>query len=261
VKREEPPLSALPIEGLLQRARQGEPAALEELFRRCQHQLEHWASPYASAPAGVRPSDISQEAAQRAFQRFASFRGTTEGEWFAWFKRIFLNQAAELLREAGREQHAAPTIPLDEEAELEVPASQHSPSQHTAQREEWRELLAHLSRLPESQREAIRLYYLKELRVAEVARELGKSEDAVASLLQRGLSTLRQRMAGAAGPEPEGASAVAAAFRAYLRRREAGEAVEPGSFAAEHPDCADELRGMLHWVERLQALRPSSPAP
>ncbi len=110
------------------------------------------------------------------------------------------------------------------------------------------------------------LCYLKELPVAEVAQRMGKTKHAVEGLLQRGLRTLRARMAESTSAEPLASSgppadteAAAAALVVYLRRRDAGEALDPASFVAEHPDCAAELREMLHWIERLQALRPVDP--
>ncbi len=55
--------------------------------------------------------------------------------------------------------------------------------------------------------------------------------------------------------------AAAEALLAYLQRRDAGKRVEPEVFIAEYPACAEELRAMLQWIERLQALRPSAPSP
>jgi len=33
--------------------------------------------------------------------------------------------------------------------------------------------------------------------------------------------------------------------------------VDPAAFVAEHPACADELRDMLDWITRIQAIRPT----
>jgi RNA polymerase sigma-70 factor (ECF subfamily) len=54
-------------------------------------------------------------------------------------------------------------------------------------------------------------------------------------------------------------NSAAAALLTYLRRRDAGEPVDAATFVKMCPDCTDELRDMLHWIERLQALRPASP--
>jgi RNA polymerase sigma-70 factor, ECF subfamily len=49
-----------------------------------------------------------------------------------------------------------------------------------------------------------------------------------------------------------------AAMLVYLRRRDAGERVDPGAFIVEHASCTEELRQALGWLERIQALRPPS---
>src|SRR5688500_8383808 len=100
-----PQLSELSFEELLQRARSQEEGALEELFRQCQTELERWASQQAAQErsGSPRPSDISQEARLRAYQRFSTFKGHTQGEWFAWVKSVVFTQARQLLREERRQ--------------------------------------------------------------------------------------------------------------------------------------------------------------
>ena len=62
--------------------------------------------------------------------------------------------------------------------------------------EEWRSLYTFIFELPDAQREAIWLCHLRETPVAEVASRMGRTEAAVAGLLQRGLKALRARMTG-----------------------------------------------------------------
>lgn len=138
-----------------------------------------------------------------------------------------------------------------------------SPSQFSSQQEEWRRLLVNFYGLPDEQRTALSLFHLKDLSVAEAAEQMRKSPTAIESLMQRGMRTLRARMKGVEDLDPsmplEAAqqhNAVDAAVLVYLRRSSAGERVEPDVFAASHPECADELRGMLYWIEKLRALRP-----
>lgn len=261
-------MSGVSIEELLRRARTGDEGALEELLKRCQPELGRWAARELSrVRSGIaRPSDLVQNTSLRAFRGFSTFNGTTEAEWFAWLQRVLRNQKAQSLREERRKKRGPPgTMPLDGPEALATPAPEKSPSQAASVQDEWRLLLALLYQLPDEQRDAIWLCHLKELPVAEAARRLGKSEGAVAGLLQRGLKALRARReqsAEAESGEPPGITATlneaAAALLTYLRRRDAGETVEPVTFIAEYPSCADELRAMLHWIEQLQALRPTS---
>ena len=264
------PGSAGSVEELLVRARAGEAGALEELLRRAQPQLARWAARRVSSetPGGNRPSDIVQESAIKAFQKFSSFEGNSEGEWRAWLKRVVFSRAADLTRQASSQKRdESGHLSLDAAEAEGGSAPRRSPSQFTSLQEEVRQLLSNVYRLPKEQCEALSLFHLKAFTVAEVARSMGKSEDAVGSLMQRGLRTLRKQMSGdASGPAEESPEAAAArnaadaALLVYLRRREMGEAVDPDAFAAGYPACAEELRGLLHWLERLRELRPPEAA-
>ncbi|AKJ02440.1 RNA polymerase ECF family sigma subunit [Archangium gephyra] len=262
----QPKWPELSIEELLTRARAEEKGALEELFRRGKPRLEKWASRQnrPEAPGGNRPSDIVQTSAKRAFEKFSTFKGNSEGEWITWLKSIVLSQSAQLAREAlSQKRNDSGNVSLDTEEVEELPAPQHSPSQVTSHQEEWRQLLTHFFHLPEDQNKALSLFHLNELSVAEIAAHLGRSEASVASLMQRGVRTLKERMAGATSgaseDSPEAAAARNAADAAlliYFRRRAAGETLDLNAFASAYPACAEELRGMLHWLEQLRALKP-----
>lgn len=67
-----------------------------------------------------------------------------------------------------------------------------SPSERVQRDEELAGLARKLQGLPEQQRLAVELHYLRGLALAEVADVLGKTKPAVAGLLQRGLKRLRQ---------------------------------------------------------------------
>jgi RNA polymerase sigma-70 factor (ECF subfamily) len=196
--------------------------------------------------------------ALRAFKGFAEFRGKSSPQWHAWLKKVFLNHFAQALRDAKRQKRdALELISLDAPGPTEpreVRAQERSPSQSASRREEWRLLLANLTRLPDAQREAIRLCYLEELPVAQAAAQMNRTQTSVRSLLQRGLSTLRNRMAGESGKP--GSDEAARALVELLERRDRGESPDPEAFAAEHPGCADELRVMFHWIDQLRATRP-----
>lgn len=262
--RDEPHPGTSP-EALIARAKAGDSDALEKLFRWCQPVIDDWASRrLAKKQAGVaRPSDISQEAGMRAFRSFSSFEGTTEAQLLAWLQKILETCTTQAFRDAGRKKRdRAAETDLDDPGALGAPAAQTSPSQATATEEQWQLVLGWIFQLPEEQKRAIWLCHLKEMRVAEAAELMGKSEHAVAGLLQRGLRTLRERMSNEDEPKPESFPAApaeqeqaAAALLSYLRRRDAGESVDAAAFVADHPFCAGELRPMLEWVERIHALR------
>jgi RNA polymerase sigma-70 factor (ECF subfamily) len=258
----------LSIEELIVRARAGENGALEELLRRNQEKLETWADQQPEPPGGNSRSDIVQVSALRAFQKFSSFKGHSEGELLGWLKSVVSSQATQLARHAlSQKRDDSGNVPLDTDMGDMVPASQHSPSHLSSVQEQARQLLKSIHDLSEEQREAVSLVYVREFSPAQAARLMGKSKEAVDSLVQRGLRALRKQKTGAASTpaqdSPEAASvqnAADAALLAYFRRREAGEHVNPDTFAAEHPECQEELRDMLHWIERLRALKPPGDA-
>jgi RNA polymerase sigma-70 factor (ECF subfamily) len=266
------PVPEVSIEELIRRARAGDEDAREQLFERGRRALDKWASQDLSQkhPALPRPSDLVQDTSLHAFSGFSRFKGSTEAEWFAWLKRIFRNQTVQSIRASQRKKRGPPggTVPLDSPEAMRATARQGSPSHAASVQDEWRLMLAHLFQLPDDQRDAIWLYYLKDLSIAEAAQRMGRSEASVVGLHTRGFEALEARMKESLGTEtgyPPGISAAtndaAAALLEYLRRRDAGEKVEPAAFIAGYPGCADELRSMLHWVERLQALRPAAPQP
>ncbi|WP_441291241.1 RNA polymerase sigma factor [Sorangium sp. KYC3313] len=255
------------VEELIGRARAGDPSAFTELFRQCGPMLEKWAARRLkdARSSAIRPSDLAQETALRAFQKFSTFTGATEAEWLSWLRAVLRNYTLQVLRDAKREKRKnRGTVVLDCIEAMDVPSPQRSPSQAMAREEQRTETWALIYELPEDQRDAIYLCHLRELPVAEVARIMRRTEPAVAGLLRRGLKALQSRMISGKeacpGDDASAASSAdaAAALLIYLQRRDAGERVDPQAFLAENPSCADELRPMLDWIERIRSMRPAS---
>jgi RNA polymerase sigma-70 factor (ECF subfamily) len=73
-------------------------------------------------------------------------------------------------------------------------AEQSSPSAHVEHSEQTVRLTAAVEALPDAQREAVVLHYLHGWTLRQVAEALGRSEAAVAGLLQRGLKDLRKHL-------------------------------------------------------------------
>src|SRR5262249_62212814 len=70
-------------------------------------------------------------------------------------------------------------------------ADQSSPSQRAVRQEQLVLLAEALARLPKDQRTAVELHHLRGYAVAEVARQMGRSDGAAGALLVRGLKRLR----------------------------------------------------------------------
>jgi RNA polymerase sigma-70 factor, ECF subfamily len=148
------------------------------------------------------PSDIVQQTLLQAFQAINQFRGQSEAEWAAWLRQILVHNLAQALRDFGRakrdlarEQSLQAAVDASS-ARLEawLIADQSSPSHRAEQGEQALLLAEALEKLPESQREALVLQHWQGLSLAEIGAHLGRSPEAVAGLIKRGLKQLRQLM-------------------------------------------------------------------
>ena len=144
------------------------------------------------------PSDVVQQTLLKAHQSWGQFRGKTDAELAAWLRSILANHLADVARKfdprhAGRERSLEAAL---EQSSARLESWLAAEDSSASKKFERQELLIRMSEalvaLPEDQRVALELKHLRGLAVAEVAREMGKSTAAVASLLYRGLNHLRE---------------------------------------------------------------------
>ncbi len=152
--------------------------------------------------AKIGASDMVQQAMLQAVQGLDGFRGSTEAEFRGWLRQILARHLCHLDRDMHRDKRdvrreqsmeqklAQSSMRLEGLLAGEVP----TPSQNVAFGENVLKVADAIERLPESQREAIRLHYLEGMKLSEVAGQLEKSTGAVAGLLHRGMKTLRQQL-------------------------------------------------------------------
>jgi RNA polymerase sigma-70 factor (ECF subfamily) len=146
----------------------------------------------------VDASDVVQEALLKAYRNRGQFRGETEAERLVWLRRILANILADLHRQYARgKRDVALERSLERSLEHsslclgEFLADKHSEADGQDRRLAVSDALA---RLPESQRTALMLRFLQDppCPLAEIARQLGRTEKAAAGLVCRGLETLRK---------------------------------------------------------------------
>jgi RNA polymerase sigma-70 factor (ECF subfamily) len=147
------------------------------------------------------PSDVVQEALIKAHQKMDQFRGQNEAELAAWLRRILANTMIDSLRKNKRQAARYRTLEGELEqssARLEawLAAQQSSPSEQVVHQEQLLHLASALAELPEDQRTAVELHYLREAPLAEIATAMQRTEPSVAGLLRRGLEKLRSLLQG-----------------------------------------------------------------
>jgi RNA polymerase sigma-70 factor (ECF subfamily) len=179
---------------LLEAARGGEAAAFWEL-------AEHY-RPYLKAVAGRAlggrlpsdGSDVVSTGLAVAFERLAQFNDRHAAVFLAWLATIVRNEALMSLRRAGRVR----PLPAGSGDEEVLAAGSSGPDRKASRREEAARLLAAVGRLPDDHRTVIELRNLEELPFEEVARRLGRSNDAVRQLWTRAMTRLRAELGGEA---------------------------------------------------------------
>jgi RNA polymerase sigma-70 factor (ECF subfamily) len=192
------------LEVLIGRARQGDTEALGRLLEGRRPALRLLAQRRIPGRVAVRvdAEDVVQRTFLAAHRGFGQFLGRSEAELAVWLRRVLENQIVMVVREhtklqkrAIRRERALDVAPGDRSGPSpELATALTSPSQRAIRREDVQRLAMELSALPEDQREAVRLRHLEGCPLAEIARRLGRSEQATAGLIKRGIRALREKM-------------------------------------------------------------------
>jgi RNA polymerase sigma-70 factor (ECF subfamily) len=148
----------------------------------------------------LEASDVVQSTLLDAHRKYQQFRGRGPAELRAWLSRALAHNLADEVRKllaAKRNivrQHSLEQAVEESSCRLAafLAAEQPTPSEQAGQKEQVMRLAEALARVPEPQREVVVQRHLEGRPLADIARQLGRSEAAVVGLLQRGLKTLRE---------------------------------------------------------------------
>ena len=140
-------------------------------------------------------SGVVQQTLLDAHAGFTQFRGTHESELLAWLRRILANNLIDGIRRLDRVKYDARLEVSLAESSLKLEAilaADHTPPEERASHnEEILRLTQAMLGLPEDQRQAVLRHHLQRVTLADVAREMGRTKEAVAGLIHRGMTRLR----------------------------------------------------------------------
>ncbi len=190
---------------LIQQAKQGEDAALGELFARYRNYIALLARLGLNPElrAKIDPSDVVQETFLHAQRSFPKFIGASEGEFLQWLKAIFVKRLAtqrrRFLDTAGRNLRREQSLRamVDQSSQTlnqAFMAADPSPSENTMRRERGVLLADALARLSPDHREVILLRSLEDHPFTEVAARMGRSLDSVRGLWARAFVKLSEAL-------------------------------------------------------------------
>jgi RNA polymerase sigma-70 factor (ECF subfamily) len=146
------------------------------------------------------PSDLVQQTLLEAHRDRAGFTGESGAQVAAWLRQILARNLANAARDFDRQKR---DVNREQSLERSLEASsarleawladgRASPPEQAERNELLLRLAAALMRLPDAQREVVELRYMQGWPLKDVAEHLGKTTPAVAGLLHRGLSQLRE---------------------------------------------------------------------
>jgi len=139
-------------------------------------------------------SGVVQQTLLEAYQARDSFPRVA-AQQAAWLRRALANNLADEIRKLGS-RGKQPVVEQALEAssarlEAWLAREESTPGREAVHTEQLSRLAEALLRLPDDQRQAVELHHLQGLTLAEVGRCLGRSREAAAGLVFRGLKTLR----------------------------------------------------------------------
>ncbi|MFN5330912.1 MAG: RNA polymerase sigma factor [Planctomycetota bacterium] len=158
--------------------------------------LLNWAITHMPAWLSTKldPEDLVQQTLLEAVKANERFEGKADHEVLAYLRRALINNLIDATRKYARSRsdlsQEGSSEPLRGMAEW-LAAPDTSPSERFARNERASRLSESLARLPDAQRLAVEMRYLRGAKVAEIALALDRSEGAVAALLHRAVIALK----------------------------------------------------------------------
>lgn len=167
---------------LLKRVKQGDTAAMHELYRRYSRYLSAVSARYLSNDEDIK--DVLQDSFLKIFASLDNFEYRGEGSLKAWMSRITLNETLKFLRSGNRFDTVELSDSIQDLPE-EEPRSQEVPTNV---------IFDMIRELPVGYRTVFNLYVVEGKSHKEIAGMLGISENTSASQLHRAKAILAQKI-------------------------------------------------------------------
>ena len=188
-------------------ARGGDQEALGRLLQQhrqllsdqCAHEIN------AALRGRIDASDVVQKTCLSAVLHFNDFDGENADEFEAWLRKVNRRNLLDEIRkhtQAGK-RRADREVSIGDEgvSKSQLIAEQSTASKAIVRRETASELENAIQQLTSEQADVVWMKHIDGMTLREIASETGKSEEAIAGLLRRGLGKLRQILGECDSPE------------------------------------------------------------
>ena len=172
---------------------------LQTRLERHSHLLMQWAT--TQTPAWLRskldPADLVQQTLMEGVKAGTVRDEKPDHEVLAVLRRILANNLIDAVRKFGRGRgDVSPDIYADSSRKMGdwLAAPDTSPSERYDRNERFDKLAQGLATLPDAQRIVVEMRYLQGAKVSDIARAIHRTEGAVAALIHRGVTALRNEL-------------------------------------------------------------------
>ena len=183
------------LNGLIRQARAGDERAPGQLCEQHRPYLRLLAQRTLDSRIGVRAdaSDLVQQTLLSVVRNFKEFEGNHSAQFVAWLQVIHERNVVDTIRAHTADKRAVNRErPVVEDRDWISPQTD-SPSARAMRSEDMVQLAQAMETLPADQREAVRLRHLEGWPLRRIAETFGRSEEATAGLIKRGMAKLRQK--------------------------------------------------------------------
>lgn len=168
---------------LVHQAQQGDAKAFGQLYDRYAERVYRYLAFRLRDP--VEAEDLTAETFRKAWQHIRDYRAHT-APWGAWLFRLAHNLWVDHWRRGARRA----TVALDQAGVIPNGASAKALAQIVSRAD----LERAIAQLTELQQQVIRLRFIADCSIAETARVMQRSEEAVKDLQHKGLAALRKSL-------------------------------------------------------------------